>query len=40
MVAMIADVYDIMETTEDLISGMVKHVHGSHETTYHTQAGE
>ena len=35
-----ADVYDVMERTEDLVSGMVKHVTGGHETTYHTQSGE
>lgn len=29
-----------METTEDLVSGLVKHVTGSHETTFTTQHGE
>jgi lysyl-tRNA synthetase class 2 len=27
-----ADVYDLMETTEDLVSGLVKHVTGGYET--------
>ena len=35
-----ADVYDVMEMTEDLVTGMVKHVCGSYETTFHTQHGE
>jgi lysyl-tRNA synthetase class 2 len=35
-----ADVYDIMEMTEELVSGLVMHVKGSHETTFHTQTGE
>ncbi|KAI4154139.1 MAG: hypothetical protein LQ340_001875 [Diploschistes diacapsis] len=35
-----ADFHDIMEMTEELISGLVKHVQGTHETTYHTQTGE
>ncbi|KAI9875765.1 MAG: lysyl-tRNA synthetase [Pleopsidium flavum] len=35
-----ADVYDIMEITEDLVSGLVKHVTGSYETKFHTQTGE
>ncbi len=35
-----ADVYDVMEITEDLISGLVKHVTGGHETTFHTQTGD
>lgn len=35
-----ADVYDIMELTEDLVSGMVKHVTGGQETVFHTQSGE
>ncbi|KAI9665819.1 MAG: lysyl-tRNA synthetase [Bathelium mastoideum] len=35
-----ADMYDIMEMTEDLVSGMVHHVTGGYNTTYHTQAGE
>lgn len=35
-----ADVYDIMDRTEDLVSGMVNHVLGSYESTFHTQDGE
>ncbi|KAH3207735.1 Protein kinase [Aspergillus fumigatus] len=35
-----ADVYDVMNLTEELISGLVKHVTGGHETTFHTQSGE
>ena len=35
-----ADVYDIMDITEDLVSGLVKHVTGSYETKFHTQTGE
>lgn len=35
-----ADVYDVMELTEELVSGLVKHVTGSYETTFHTQDGE
>ncbi|KAF2229091.1 lysyl-tRNA synthetase [Viridothelium virens] len=35
-----ADMYDIMEMTEDLVSGLVQHVTGGHNTTYHTQTGE
>ena len=35
-----ADVYDVMELTEDLVSGMVKHLKGSYETIFHTQTGE
>ncbi|KAL9610389.1 MAG: hypothetical protein Q9167_004899 [Letrouitia subvulpina] len=35
-----ADVYDIMDITEDLVSGLVKHVTGGYQTTFHTQAGE
>ncbi|CAL8578817.1 lysyl-tRNA synthetase [Xanthoria parietina] len=35
-----ADVYDIMDITEDLVSGLVKHVTGSYQTTFHTQTGE
>ncbi len=34
-----ADVYDIMDITEDLVSGLVKHVTGSYETKFHTQTG-
>ena len=35
-----ADVFDLMDTTEDLVSSLVKHVTGGYETTYKTQAGE
>ncbi|MCJ1351034.1 MAG: lysyl-tRNA synthetase [Icmadophila ericetorum] len=35
-----ADVYDIMDITEELVSGLVKHLIGGHETTFHTQTGE
>lgn len=35
-----ADVYDVMNLTEELISGLVKHVTGGYETTFHTQTGE
>ena len=35
-----ADTYDIMDMTEELVSGMVKHATGGLETTYHTQTGE
>jgi lysyl-tRNA synthetase class 2 len=35
-----ADVYDIMDMTEDLVSEMVKHVTGSYQTKFHTQSGE
>ncbi|KAK4978413.1 lysyl-tRNA synthetase [Elasticomyces elasticus] len=32
-----ADVYDVMELTEDLVSGLVKHITGSTETKFQTQ---
>lgn len=35
-----ADVYDVMNRTEDLVEGLVKHICGSLETTFHTQTGE
>jgi lysyl-tRNA synthetase, class II len=35
-----ADVYDVMELTEELVSGLVKHITGGHTTTFHTQHGE
>ncbi|KAI9805951.1 MAG: Protein kinase [Sarcosagium campestre] len=35
-----ADVYDVMDMTEELVSGLVKHVTGGFETKYHTQTGE
>ena len=31
--------YDIMDLTEELVSDLVKHVTGSHQTTFHTQVG-
>ncbi|KAJ5513360.1 Nucleic acid-binding OB-fold [Penicillium fimorum] len=35
-----ADVYDLMDLTEDLVSSLVKHVTGGYETVFHTQSGE
>lgn len=35
-----ADVYDIMELTEDLVSGLVKHLTGGYKTKFNTQSGE
>lgn len=35
-----ADVYDVMETTEELVSGLVKHVTGGQKTIFQTQTGE
>lgn len=35
-----ADYYDLMKMTEDLVSGLVKHIHGSYETVFHTIKGE
>lgn len=35
-----ADVFDVMEITEDLVSGLVKHVTGSYETKFDPQTGE
>ncbi|CAG8106227.1 unnamed protein product [Penicillium salamii] len=35
-----ADVYDLMDLTEDLVSSLVKHVTGGYETTFTTQTGE
>ena len=35
-----ADVHDVMKLTEELVSGLVKHITGGMETTYHTQAGD
>ncbi|MCJ1328081.1 lysyl-tRNA synthetase [Thelotrema lepadinum] len=35
-----ADVYDVMKLTEELLSGLVKRVRGTHETEFHTQSGE
>ncbi|OAR01162.1 hypothetical protein LLEC1_06010 [Akanthomyces lecanii] len=35
-----ADVYDLMKMTEELVSGLVKHVHGTYVTKYHNSKGE
>ncbi|KAJ0426343.1 hypothetical protein BJY00DRAFT_271978 [Aspergillus carlsbadensis] len=35
-----ADMYDVMDLTEELVSGLVKHITGGYETTFHTQSGE
>jgi lysyl-tRNA synthetase class 2 len=35
-----ADVYDVMDMTEELVSGLVKHITGGTTTKYHTQHGE
>jgi lysyl-tRNA synthetase class 2 len=35
-----ADVYDLMTMTEELVSGLVKHIHGSYKTKYHTVKGD
>lgn len=35
-----ADVYDMMDMTEELVSGLVKNVTGGYETTFRTQSGE
>ena len=35
-----ADVYDVMDITEELVSGLVKHVKGGYQTTFHTPTGE
>ena len=35
-----ADVYDLMDITEELVSGLVKHIAGSYETKFRTQTGE
>lgn len=35
-----ADYNDVLEMTEDLVSGLVKEVTGSYETEFHTQSGE
>lgn len=35
-----ADVYDLMTMTEELVSSLVKHVHGSYKTVYHNIKGE
>jgi len=35
-----ADVHDVMEMTEELVSGLVFAVKGTYETEYHTMSGE
>ena len=35
-----ADMYNVMDRTEKLVSGIVKHIHGGFKTAYHTQSGE
>lgn len=35
-----ADVNDLMGISEELVSSLVKHIHGSYTTTYHTAKGE
>jgi lysyl-tRNA synthetase, class II len=35
-----ADMYDVMDLTEDLVSGLVKTICGSYKTEFHTQHGE
>ena len=35
-----ADMYDVMKRTEDLVSGLVRHVTGGHKTKFTTQKGE
>lgn len=35
-----ADYNDVLEMTEDLVSGLVYAIKGSYETEYHTQSGE
>ncbi|GFP57888.1 hypothetical protein ACSS6W_007240 [Trichoderma asperelloides] len=35
-----ADYYDLMDMTESLVTGLVKHIHGSYKTKYHTINGE
>jgi len=35
-----ADVYDVMEITEELVSGMAVHVTGGEQTVFHAQNGE
>jgi lysyl-tRNA synthetase class 2 len=35
-----ADMYDVLELTEDMVSGMVKAVTGGYKTKFHTQHGE
>jgi lysyl-tRNA synthetase class 2 len=35
-----ADYKDVMDMTEEMVSGMVKEITGSYETVFHTQSGE
>lgn len=35
-----ADMYDVLDLTEDLVSGLVKHLTGGYNTKFHTQHGE
>lgn len=35
-----ADVYDLMDMTEELVSSLVYHVTGGYTTKFHTQHGE
>ncbi len=35
-----ADVYDVMDRTEELVSGLVQHITGGQQTTFVTQSGE
>lgn len=35
-----ADVNDLVGMTEELVSGLVKHIHGSYKTTFHNIKGE
>jgi lysyl-tRNA synthetase class 2 len=35
-----ADVYDLMDMTEELVSSLVYHVTGGYTTKFHTQRGE
>lgn len=35
-----ADYEDLMKTAEELVSGLVHHIHGTHETVFHTAKGE
>lgn len=35
-----ADVYDLMDMTEELVAGLVKHIHGSYKTKFHNAKGE
>lgn len=35
-----ADYEDLILMTEELVSGLVKHIHGSYKTTFHTAKGE